>query len=358
MTTIIPFGPQHPVLPEPVSLKLEIDNDVVVGALPSLGYVHRGLEKFIDTKDYNQTLYICERICGICSALHGVTYARAVEKLFDVEVPERAQYLRVIWGELNRIHSHLLWLGLFADGFGFESLFYECWKYRESVLDIMEMTVGNRVIHSMAKVGGTSRDLSKEHIDLILKTLDTLEPKIKDIEKVFVNNYTVKKRLVGLATMSKQLAYEAGTAGPTLRGSGNAIDVRETEDWDIYRDLDFKPVVEKDGDCYARTKVRIGELYESIKLVRNAISKLPNGEIAVPIKGSPTGEAIMRCEMPRGEVVYYVKGKGTKNLERLKIRTPTFANIPSLLLTLPGAKLADVPIIVLTIDPCISCTER
>jgi ech hydrogenase subunit E len=358
MTTIIPFGPQHPVLPEPVSLKLEIDNDVVVGVLPSLGYVHRGLEKFIDTKDYNQTTYICERICGICSAIHGITYTRAVEKLFNVEVPERAQYLRVIFGELNRVHSHLLWLGLFADGFGFESLFYECWKYREAVLDVLERTTGNRVIHSVSKVGGASKDLTKEHIDMILKTLDELEPQVKNLEKVFVNNYTVKKRLVGLGVMSKQLAYEAGTAGPTLRGSGNAIDVRETPDWDIYKDLGFKAAVEKDGDCYARTKVRVNELYESIKLIRNALSKLPNGDIATPIKGFPTGEAIMRSEQPRGEVVYYVKGNGTKNLERLKVRTPTFANIPSLLLMLPGVKLADVPLVVLTIDPCISCTER
>lgn len=358
MTTVIPFGPQHPVLPEPVSLKLELDNDVVVGALPSLGYVHRGLEKFIDTKDYNQTTYICERICGICSALHGITYTKAVEKLFDVEIPERAEYIRVIIGELNRVHSHLLWLGLFADGFGFESLFYECWKYREPVLDVLEKICGNRVIHSISKVGGVSKDLTKEQIDMILKMLDTVEPQVKDLEKVFVNNYTVKKRTVGLATMSKQLAYEAGTVGPTLRGSGVSSDLRESSDWDIYKDLGFKPVVEKDGDCYARTKVRVFELYESIKLIRNAISKLPNGDITTPIKGFPTGEAIMRTEQPRGEVVYYVKGNGTKNLERLKIRTPTFANIPSLLLTLPGVRLADVPIVVLTIDPCISCTER
>jgi ech hydrogenase subunit E len=358
MPTVIPFGPQHPVLPEPVSLKLELENDVVVGALPSLGYVHRGLEKFIDTKDYNQTAYICERICGICSALHGITYCMAVEKLFDVEIPERAKYIRVIAGELNRVHSHLLWLGLFADGFGFESLFYECWKYRETVLDVLERMTGNRVIHTSSKVGGAVRDLEKEHIDLILKMCDTLEPQIKDLEKVFVNNYTVKQRTVGLGVLSKQLAYEAGTAGPTLRGSGNAIDLRDSEDWDIYKDLGFKPAVEKDGDCYARTKVRVTELYDSIKLIRNAISKMPNGPISVPVKGNPIGEAIMRTEQPRGEVVYYVKGNGTKNLERLKIRTPTFANIPSLLLTLPGVKLADVPIIVLTIDPCISCTER
>ncbi len=143
-----------------------------------------------------------------------------------------------------------------------------------------------------------------------------------------------------------------------LEEVGTAIDLREQADWDIYKDLGFKAVVEKDGDCYARTKVRVFELYDSIKLIRNAISKMPNGEIATPIKGYPTGEAIMRTEQPRGEVVYYVKGNGTKNLERLKIRTPTFANIPSLLLTLPGIKLADVPIVVLTIDPCISCTER
>ncbi|AKB55808.1 MULTISPECIES: hydrogenase large subunit [Methanosarcina] len=358
MTTIIPFGPQHPVLPEPVSLKLEIDNDVVVGVLPSLGYVHRGLETFINTKDFNQTTYVCERICGICSALHGITYTRAVEKLFDTEIPERAQYIRVIVGELNRLHSHLLWLGLFADGFGFESLFYECWKYREEVLDVAERICGNRVIHSISKVGGVTKDLTKEHIDMLLKMCDSLEPEIKNVEKVFVNNYTVKQRLVGLATMSKQVAYEAGTAGPTLRGSGNAIDVRETADWDIYKDLGFKTAVEKDGDCYARTKVRITELLNSLTIIRNAISKMPDGEIETRIKGFPTGEAIMRTEQPRGEVVYYVKGNGTKKLERLKVRTPTFANIPSLLLMLPGVKLADVPIVVLTIDPCVSCTER
>jgi ech hydrogenase subunit E len=358
MTTVIPFGPQHPVLPEPVSLKLELDNDVVIGALPSLGYVHRGLEKFIDTKDYNQTTYICERICGICSALHGITYTMAVEKLFDIEIPERAQYIRVIIGELNRVHSHLLWLGLFADGFGFESLFYECWKYRELVLDVLEKICGNRVIHSISKVGGVNKDLTPEHISLIQKMCDTVEGQVKDLEKVFINNYTVKQRTVGLATMSKQLAYEAGTVGPTLRGSGVHSDLREEADWDIYKDLGFKAVVEKDGDCYSRTKVRVFELYESIKLIRNALSKLPNGEVVTPVKGNPTGEAIMRTEQPRGEVVYYVKGNGTKNLERLKIRTPTFANIPSLLLTLPGIRLADVPIVVLTIDPCISCTER
>nr|CAA76121.1 echE [Methanosarcina barkeri] len=358
MTTVIPFGPQHPVLPEPVSLKLEIDDNVVVGVLPSLGYVHRGLETFINTKDFNQTTYVCERICGICSALHGITYTRTVEKLFDTEIPERAQYIRVIVGELNRLHSHLLWLGLFADGFGFESLFYECWKYREEVLDVAERICGNRVIHSISKVGGVTRDLTKEHIDMLLKMCDSLETEIKNIEKVFVNNYTVKQRLVGLATLSKQVAYEVGTAGPTLRGSGNAIDVRETPDWDIYKDLGFKTAVEKDGDCYARTKVRITELLNSLTIIRNAISKMPEGEIEVRVKGFPTGEAIMRTEQPRGEVIYYVKGNGTKKLERLKVRTPTFANIPSLLLMLPGVKLADVPIVVLTIDPCVSCTER
>jgi len=360
MTTVIPFGPQHPVLPEPVQLKLELDNDVVVGALPSLGYVHRGLEKFVDTKDYNQTLYICERICGICSAIHSITYARAVEQLMNVEIPERAEYLRVIWSELARVQSHLLWLGLFADGFGFESLFMECWKYREAVMDIMEMTTGNRVITSMCKVGGTSKDLSKEHINIILKAIDDLEPQVKNLEKVFVNNYTVKKRLVGLGTLPKQLAYDVGAVGPTLRGSGVHFDIRESPSWSIYKDLNFKAVVENDGDCYARTKVRIYELYECFKLIRNAISKLPEGEISIQVKGSPTAgaEAISRSEQPRGEVVYYVKGNGTKNLERLKIRTPTFANIPALLQMLPGIKLADVPVVVLTVDPCISCTER
>lgn len=355
--TVIPFGPQHPVLPEPLQLKLVMDDDKIIEALPALGYVHRGLEKLADLKDFNQMIYVVERVCGICSFMHSMAYVRGIEEIMNVQVPERADYLRVVWAEIGRLQSHFLWLGLLADSFGFESLFMETWKYREKILDLMEMTTGNRVIVSANKVGGVTHDFTDEHVKKILSTVDELQKEIQEAQSVFINNYTVKKRLVGIGVLTEADAREYSVLGPVARGSGIKMDLRATG-YSAYKYLDFEPIVEKDGDCYARCLVRIKEIFQSFDLIRQAVSKLPSGEIAVPVKGFPNGEAVSRLEQPRGEAVYYIKGNGTKNLERLKIRTPTFGNIPALLKMLPGSNLQDVPVLVLTIDPCISCTER
>ena len=355
--TVIPFGPQHPVLPEPLQLKLVMDDDKIIEALPAIGYVHRGLEKLAELKDFNQTVYIVERVCGICSFMHSMAYCRGIEDMMNVTVPERADYLRVIWAEIARLQSHFLWLGLLADAFGFESLFYETWRYREKILDLMEMTTGNRVIISANKVGGVTKDMTEDHLKKILKTVDELEKDLNAAEDVFINNYTVKKRLVGIGVLTNEDAKEYSVVGPMARGSGINFDFRNTG-YSAYKYLDFVPAVEKDGDCYARCLVRIKEMHTSFDLIRQAVQKIPQGDISVKVMGFPKGEAVSRLEQPRGEAIYYVKGNGTKNLERLKIRTPTFTNIPSLLKMLPGSNLQDVPILVLTIDPCISCTER
>lgn len=355
--SIIPFGPQHPVLPEPLQLKLVTEDEKVLEAIPAIGYIHRGLEKLAELKDFNQSVYIVERVCGICSFMHSMAYTRGIEEIMGIEIPERAEYLRVIWAEIARIQSHLLWLGLLADGFGFESLFMETWKDREKIMDIMEMTTGNRVIISANKVGGVTKDLTEDHIKAILTTIKEIEDKLKEVDKVFLNNYTVKQRTVGVGVMTKEDVMEWSAVGPIARASGWAWDLRSTG-YSAYKYLDFEPVYETAGDCYARTVVRIKELFQAIDLIRQAIAKLPQGEISVPVKGFPNGEALSRVEQPRGEVCYYIKANGTKNLDRLRIRTPTFANIPSLTKMLPGCRLADVPILILTVDPCISCTER
>jgi Ni,Fe-hydrogenase III large subunit len=355
--TVIPFGPQHPVLPEPLQLKLVMEDEKVLSALPSIGYVHRGLEKLAELKDFNQSVYIVERVCGICSFMHSMAYARGVEDIMGIQIPDRAEFLRVIWAEIARVQSHLLWLGLLADAFGFESLFMETWKDREKILDIMEMTTGNRVIISANKVGGVTKDLTDEHLKVILKVVDELEEKLKEVDKVFINNYSVKHRTVGVGVMTKQDAIDCSAVGPIARASGLKFDMRETG-YSAYKHLDFETIVENDGDCYARTVVRIKEIYQSYDLIRQAIAKLPKGELAVPVKGFPNGETVSRLEQPRGEAIYYIKANGTKNLERLKIRTPTFANIPALMKMLPGSLLSDVPVLILTVDPCISCTER
>jgi len=355
--TVIPFGPQHPVLPEPIQLRLVVEDEKIIEAIPSIGYVHRGLEKLIEIKDYHQNIFVVERVCGICSFMHALTYCEAIESLMDLDVPPRAKYLRVIWSELHRIHSHLLWTGLLADSFGFESLFMQLWKIREIIMDLQEMTSGSRVIISTNVIGGVRRDINSDMLGKITKSLNDCVKAMKRIEKVLLNDYSVKHRTVGIAVVSSEKAYEFGLVGPTGRASGINQDIRTTG-YAAYGDLDFSPVVETSGDCYARMVVRIKEVYQSIDLINQAISKIPDSEISIQVKGNPEGEIVHRVEQPRGEVLYYIKANGTKNLERLRIRTPTFANIPLLLATVPGSQLSDVPVILLSIDPCISCTER
>lgn len=355
--TVIPFGPQHPVLPEPIQLKLVIEDERVIEAVPSVGYVHRGLEKLISIKDFHQNIFVVERVCGICSFMHAMAYCQAIEKLMDIEVPRRANFLRVIWSELHRIHSHLLWLGLLSDSFGFESLFMQIWKIREKIMDLQEKTSGSRVIISTNVIGGVRRDIDQNTLEELSKTLDNCVKEIKKVEKVFFNDYSVRHRTVGKGIVGKEKAYELGLVGPTARASGIEQDMRTTG-YAVYAELDFKPVVEKAGDSYARMIVRLKEVCQSVDLIKQAITKIPEGEISVPVKGNPEGEVIHRVEQPRGEVLYYIKANGTKHLQRLRIRTPTFANIPLLLAAVPGCQMADVPVILLSIDPCVSCTER
>lgn len=355
--TIIPFGPQHPVLPEPLHLKLVMEDETVVEAVPKLGYVHRGLENLTSLRDYNQMIYIVERVCGICSCIHALCFCHAIEHLMNIEVPRRAIYLRTIWSELHRMHSHLLWLGLFADALGFESLFMQFWKIRERIMDINEATAGNRVIISTNIVGGVRKDLSREHQRWILDEMDVLEAEMRRLEKVTMDDYTIKQRTVGLGVLSAEEALRLGAVGPTLRGSGVAEDARQLG-YAAFAELGFTPVTALDGDCWARTKVRFLEVLQSMEIVRQAISHLPDTEINVKVKGNPSGEVVSRVEQPRGEALYYVKGNGSKFLDRVRIRTPTFANIPPLLYMLKGLQLSEVPLVTLTIDPCISCTER
>jgi ech hydrogenase subunit E len=353
----IPFGPQHPVLPEPIHLKLTVEDEVIREAVPALGYVHRGLEKLAEVRDFHQMVQIVERVCGICSMMHAMCYCQCIEDLMGIEVPPRARYLRIVWAELHRIHSHLLWLGLFADAFGFESLFMQLWKIRERVMDLQEATAGNRVIVSVNVVGGLRRDLSTDQQQMISRTLADVQQELKGLESTLLEDYTVQKRTRGKGTVSAPKALELGCVGPTLRGSGVAQDMRMLG-YAAYGDLTFEPVVESEGDCYARCKVRYREVYQSIDLIRQALARMPGGEISAKVKGRPEGEGVARVEQPRGEVLYYIRAGGGKYLERVRIRTPTFANVPVLVGMLPGMYLSDVPVIVLSIDPCISCTER
>ena len=355
--SVVPFGPQHPVLPEPIHLDLVIEDEKVIEAVPSIGFVHRGLESLIAKKDYNEMVYVAERTCGICSFGHGMGYVEAVEKIMNIEIPDRARYLRTIWMELSRMHSHLLWLGLLADAFGYESLFYHCWRIREQVLDMIEESTGGRVIFSVNKVGGVMKDMDAAMLTRFSEKLGEVEDQVIAVRKNFLYDKTVQLRLRGVGVLTKQQAHDLGCAGPFGRASGIATDMR-TRGYGAYGDLEFEPITSNEGDSFARCQCRIDEILQSIDLIRQAMGMIPDGDLFVPVKGNPNGEYFMRIEQPRGEAVYCVKGSGKPYLNRLRIRTPTFANLPGLCETLKGADYADVPILILTIDPCISCTER
>jgi ech hydrogenase subunit E len=355
--SIVPFGPQHPVLPEPIHLDLVLEDEKVVEAIPSIGFVHRGLESLVQKREFTEYAYVAERICGICSFMHGMSYCDAVEHIMNLEIPDRAKYLRTIWSEMSRIHSHLLWLGLLADAFGFESLFMQSWRMREKILDMFEMSTGGRVIFSVNQVGGVLKDMDSDMLKHFLDELAEIEKELKVLSKTFLDDAAVNNRLRGVGYLSKQQAMDLSIVGPFMRASGIKRDMR-TLGYNAYKDLDFEPITSDIGDSYARCEVRIGEIFQSIDLIRQCVAKIPAGDIAVPVKGNPDGEHFTRVEQPRGEAIYYVKADGTKFIDRFRVRTPTFANIPGMLETLKGCQLADVPILILTIDPCISCTER
>jgi ech hydrogenase subunit E len=358
--TIIPFGPQHPVLPEPIVLDLILEDEKVIDAIPTIGYIHRGLEAMVDRVEFTEMGFVVERICGICSFMHGMGYCLALESIMNVEVPDRARWLRIIWAEISRIQSHMLWLGLGADAFGFENLFMHCWRMREEILDIFEKTTGGRIIHSVNRIGGVKRDVSDSELIAIVAKLDELGKAFEATAKVFASDASIRHRLSGVGVLSMEDARAVDAVGPMARASGVRMDTR-LGGQNLYDQLEFEPVLETTGDCLARVVVRMREVRQSIDLVHQMVAKMPKGE-GLPLenkpRGNPSGETFTRLEQPRGEVVYYVKANGTKYLERFRARTPTFANIPAMIKLVKGCDLADVPNIILTIDPCISCTER
>ena len=355
--SVVPYGPQHPVLPEPVHLDLVLEDEKVLAAIPSIGYIHRGLESLVTKKDFNEMTYVAERICGICSFQHGMGYVMCLEEIMGVEVPRRAEYLRTIWAEMSRLHSHLLWLGLLADGFGFESLFMHSWRLREKILDMFEASTGGRVIFSVNTIGGVLKDMPADMLKDFVRQLDDMEKEIRETTQIFLDDYTVKSRLVNVGILTGEDAIRRGACGPMMRASGVNVDMRKNG-YAAYNDIDFQVITSKNCDSYARCEVRIGEIFQSIDIIRQCVAKIPDTEINVPVKGMPKGEAFVRLEQPRGEAYYYVRANGTKFLDRMRVRTPTFANLPALAQTLQGCDYGDVPLLILTIDPCISCTER
>jgi membrane-bound hydrogenase subunit alpha len=356
---VIPIGPQHPALKEPESFRVILEGERIVGVSLRLGYNHRGIEKACEERTYIQDLYLIERVCGICSHSHSTCFIQAVEEIAGIEVPKRALYLRTLVGELERIHSHLLWLGVAGHEIGFDTLFMYSWRDREIIMDILADLTGNRVNYGINAYGGVKRDVSKEHLQKILKAMDTLEERTKYYIKVATEEVTLIKRLSGVGRLKKADVEALDAVGPVARASGVDRDVRRDDPYAAYGEVEFKVITVDNEDVYGRTLVRVGELMESYSIIRQVINNLPDGPINVRVpRKIPAGEAFSRYEAPRGEDVHYVKANGSDKPERVKLRAPTLANIKPMLKMLENYNLADLPIIIAAIDPCFSCTDR
>lgn len=355
----IVIGPQHPALKEPERFILEVEGEYVVRVTPRIGYVHRGIEKAMENRTYLQNLYLAERVCGICSHAHTTCYVQAVESLMNVEAPPRARYIRMIIAELERIHSHLLWLGIVAHEIGFDTFFMYAWRDREVVMDLLEEVSGNRVNYAINTIGGVRRDLNGEGVSKIRRGLEIIEERVRKYIVMIQKERTVLKRTLGIGYLSEVDAVKYNAVGPMARASGVKRDVRRDDPYAAYDELSFNIVTRSEGDCFSRIMVRAEEVLESIYIVREALSKLPSGDIRVKVRlAIPPAEAVSRVEAPRGELIHYARSNGSDKPERYKIRAPTLANLAALCKTLTGVYIADVPVILAGVDPCFSCMDR
>jgi membrane-bound hydrogenase subunit alpha len=356
---IVPIGPHHPALKEPVNFKIIADGEKIVRLDLDLSYNHRGIEKAAEQRDFIRVLPLLERVCGICSHSHTTAFAKGIEEIMQLEIPLRAQYIRTIIAELERMHSHLLWLGVAAHEIGFNTLFMWTWRDREAVQDTLEEMSGNRVHYNMNEVGGVRRDLTPEQVNAAIARLPHLEERIKKYVDMVNNQKTLLLRFRGVGKLSKEEALKYGAVGPTARASGVDCDARKEDPYLVYGDIPWNVVTDTNGDVYGRTRVRIGELMESIGIVRHCLENLPEGPVRVNTpKNAPRGEILSRYEAPRGELVHFIRTNGTDKVERVDIRTPTLANWTSVAMCLVNQNLADIPVIVAAIDPCLSCTSR
>ncbi len=355
----IPIGPQHPALKEPISLRMTVEGEVITDADIRLGYNHRGLEKLAEEKNWVQNIYLTERICGICSHSHATCYVQGVERLMEVVPPKRGLYIRYLVSELERVHSHLLWLGVAGHEAGFDSFFMYTWRDREVVMDLLEMISGNRVHYAINQLGGVRRDLDEGQKAKILEGIATLRKRSEYYFMIGANEPSFVARIAGVGMLSKEQAVALCAVGPVARASDVARDVRKEDPYAVYDELEWNVATADSCDVLGRVVVRVKELLESYNMIEQMVRKLPEGEIVAKVPRRPKpGETLSRYEAPRGENTHFIQSNGSDKPERLKVRAPTLANYPATLVMLKKGFIADIPLIFAAIDPCICCAER
>ncbi len=355
---IVPIGPYHPLQEEPEFFKLIVEGETVVDMEINIGYNHRGHEFVSPELTYDQIPFLVERICGICSNSHPLACVLAIEDICGVKPPPRADYIRSIVHELERIHSHLLWVGLAGHFIGYNTVWMWAWRYREHILELFEMITGNRNHYAMNKPGGVRRDISPDQIPQILAVMDVVDKKTMMLTKAVLDDPVIRARLEGVGVLTREQAIAYSVTGPTARPSGVDIDVRRDDPHCAYDKVPWSVIVLNEGDVFAKAKARLLEIFESAKIVRGCLSDLPDGPIETRIDDVPPGEGIGRTEAPRGEVFHYLRSDGSNRPLRHKVRAPSFMNIASNVVAVKGGSIADAALTLAAVDPCYCCTER
>ncbi len=359
--SVLPIGPFFPVLEEPAYFRLFVEGERIVGCDYRGFYNHRGIEKLGDSVlNYNQIPFVAERICGICGFIHSCCYCQTVEQAAQIEVPARANYIRSIMLELERIHSHILWLGIAGHIIGFDTVLMQTWRVREPVMWLCEKITGSRKSYGMNLIGGVRRDIPNEIHSEILEVLDKIEKEWLAIMDAIVGDTPLMMRLRGVGVISEEVARRIAIVGPSGRGSNMAIDARVDHPYAAYAELGVQIKVHPEGDVLARTMVRLEEAIEAIRLVRLALKQMPGGPLINNITEEiPEGlEGVSVVEAPRGEAIHYVLTGAENRPARWRVRAPTYPNLQAVPPMIEGETIADVPIAIGSLDPCFSCTER
>jgi formate hydrogenlyase subunit 5 len=359
--SVVTLGPFFPVLEEPSQWRLFVEGETIVGCDYRGFYNHRGIEKLAEAVlTYNEIPYLAERICGICGFIHSSCYCQAVEKAAGIEVPRRARFIRTVMLELERIHSHLLWLGIAGHIVGFDTVLMQTWRIREPVMWLSEEISGNRKTYGMNTIGGLRRDLSPEIARKALDVLVDVERESLAVRDAIVGDGTLMARTKDVGVLTNETAKSVCVVGPPARGSGVPIDARVDHPYAAYDEIPVRIAVHQEGDTWARVLVRVEELLESIRLVREALAAMPDGPVLAPVTDEiPPGRVgVSVVEAPRGEAVHMVETGGDNRPYRWRVRAPTYPNLQAMPAMVANNTIADVPIALGSLDPCFSCTER
>jgi NADH-quinone oxidoreductase subunit D len=386
-TMVLNMGPQHPSTHGVLRVILELDGEVVVNAEPVIGYLHTGIEKSCEAKTYSQAITLTDRIDYLAPLSNNLCYCLAVEKLLGLEVPQRARYIRVLLTELTRIASHLVWLGTHAIDLGAMSVFLYTFREREEIMKIFEFVSGQRMMTSYFRIGGLALEPPPGWLDKVRRVVEALPAHVDEYEDLLTHNRIWLGRTQGIGILSAEDAIAMGASGPLLRASGVAYDVRKAFPYSSYDEFDFNIQTQTAGDCYARYQVRVAEIRESIKIVRQAMGKVPaegpirteapgivppsREEMKTSIEGliyhfklftegfaPPPGEVYQAIESPRGELGFFVASDGSPKPYRVKVRAPSFVNLQALPKLCVGRLIADVVACIGTTDIVLGEVDR